>query len=317
VNKTLPNLYIIGAGKSGTTSLHNHLSAHPDIFMSLIKEPGFFEYMDMDPRSALYGDDEVLNPSYLSEIVTDRDRYQALFSGHKDEKWCGESSTAYLNGDRALPNIKAHVTESPLRFIVILRDPVERLISRWRHIQQVTREGLAQMPLESVFEKAVWLERKDLVDQGRYFSHLKRFYALFDKEQLLVLYFEDLQSDITGVLSQVAEFLGISPFPERDTGIRYNVSGQVRNQWLDKIIGANSPLIRTTRRLFPRLHNFLKQSSMIKRIVYGSRSRNTIKQAVPHDLKLRIYNQFYVAEIAQLEQLLNKDLSAWKYYKQA
>ena len=107
-----PNLYILGARKCGTTSLHYWLDDHPDIFMSKPKEPHYFN-TDHNHRDAL----------------TDSD-YQSYFKGRKKEQVVGESSVWYLYSKEAVPNILKF--NSCAKFIVCLRDPVDMVHSLYR-----------------------------------------------------------------------------------------------------------------------------------------------------------------------------------------
>ncbi len=306
-----PNLFLIGAGKSGTTTLHNLLSRHPDIFMSKIKEPGYFEYKGKDVRQVFYPDGNILNPSFLNEIITNEAEYAALFDAATDQTYLGESTTAYLNGDHALKNI--HDFSSDPKFIVILRNPVERLISRWTHLKEVTNSGIGHSPLSSVFHDNRWIERKELLDQGRYYTHLSNFYKLFSRDQLLVLFFEDLNRDISKVLTQVSSFLGIAPFHKVNSEMKYNASGEVKNKLLHKVMGRNSGFIRFIRTRLPKFYSLLSGNKEIKDWINNTRAKN--KKAVSIDplLKKEIYDTFYKQEVEQLEQLLNIDLSHWKY----
>src|SRR5215208_1272534 len=85
-----PNLFIIGAPKSGTTSLHRYLQEHPQIYMSRTKEPGYFAPDVEGSRSDLLFKHPDAEPEYL-----------ALFANATNQKWVGESSTTYLMSRRA------------------------------------------------------------------------------------------------------------------------------------------------------------------------------------------------------------------------
>lgn len=111
-----PNLFIIGAAKSGTTALHHHLGAHPDIFLSEPKEPGFFV-----PELNYYPSDETW--------------YLGLFENSHGARYRGESSTHYTKRPmyEGVPDrIAAFVDDEP-RFIYLMRDPIERAISHYLH----------------------------------------------------------------------------------------------------------------------------------------------------------------------------------------
>src|SRR5690606_3691557 len=104
-----PNLIVPGAPKSGTSSLHEYLNLHPDIEMSRVKEPHFFTH----------------NKIYQEGL----DFYKKMFL-NPQIKYHGESSTAYFSDQLALKRIQKDVKD--VKFILILRNPVERTISHYR-----------------------------------------------------------------------------------------------------------------------------------------------------------------------------------------
>ena len=113
---TMPNFLIVGAQKAGTTSLHYYLKQHPQIYMSLRKEPHFFEGMHWD----------FYRPGRIMLPVTDLADYQALFEGVTDEKAIGEASASYLYSPKAPTLIKRSIPDA--RLIAILRNPADRSV---------------------------------------------------------------------------------------------------------------------------------------------------------------------------------------------
>ena len=137
-----PTFLIIGAGRSGTTSLYHYLGQHPDIFMSPVKEPGFFAYEDETrPLIGAYGEAEL--PGYS----TRREDYEALFADVSVETAAGEASVDYLYLPRAARRIRRHVPQA--RLIAILRQPADR-----SHSQFWARVASGREPLTD-FEEAL------------------------------------------------------------------------------------------------------------------------------------------------------------------
>ncbi len=160
-----PNLFVIGAMKSGTTSLHVHLNAHPDIYMSRIKEPGYFvEELSLDKG---------------------RDWYLGLFSGASNELYIGESSTHYtkLPTYTGVPERISRFCEKP-RFIYVMRDPIDRTISHYWH--SVRKEGEHRSMLAAI--KA----NNKYIDFSYYAMQLKPYIQRFGLESIHVLTFESL-----------------------------------------------------------------------------------------------------------------------------
>ena len=117
---TLPNLFVPGAAKSGTSSLHEYLNQHPDIFMSNMKEPHFWT----SPQK--YGNFEW---------------YSSLFEESSTKKYRGESSTGYMVFDHFLDRVTKYV-EAP-RFIFLLRNPIDRTYSHYRWLKGLGSEKLS------------------------------------------------------------------------------------------------------------------------------------------------------------------------------
>lgn len=112
-NDYMPTFYIPGAPKCGTTAIASWLSTHPDIFMSEIKEPQFFN-TDMNNR-----------------IIESMERYQGLFKKcPRAVKHRGEASVWYLYSDSAIENILSITPDA--RFIVLLRNPIDMAVSLHR-----------------------------------------------------------------------------------------------------------------------------------------------------------------------------------------
>ena len=115
-----PNLFIVGAPKSGTTSLYEWLKEHPDVYMSPFKEPCY------------YARDLVWEQSgYYLRYGVDRDRYARLFDDAGAARRVGEASTRYLFS-RDAPRLIAAETEDP-RIVVLVRNPVDMIASLHAH----------------------------------------------------------------------------------------------------------------------------------------------------------------------------------------
>lgn len=115
---SLPNLFVVGFGRSGTTSLHNYLAQHPDIFMSPAKEPNFF-CTDVE-----FGESRRAR-------LTSRSDYERLFDAAEGEAVRGESSTMYILSDAAREAIASEVPDA--KIVISIRNPVDFLISWHAH----------------------------------------------------------------------------------------------------------------------------------------------------------------------------------------
>lgn len=243
---TLPNFLILGAARCGTTSLHYYLAAHPDVCMSAIKEPNFFLFeQSLDGPVPRIANDRRL----LAKSVTDRDRYERLFTHSATA--VGEASPLYLY-TRETPQL-IHATIPEARLIAIVREPVERA---WSHFAYVYDDvGADAVP---AFAKAV----DDEIGKGyepyrtgthflrlsAYSEQLQRYRALFRDDQLLVISYDDLIGHTEAALARICAFLGIDDAFTFDTSVQYNPSS-----------GETSGIARLDRVLKP-LHPYLKKT---------------------------------------------------------
>jgi hypothetical protein len=202
----LPNLFVPGAPKSGTTALHKHLAGHPQIFMTGLKEPQYF----CDPE----------------RFVAERTWYEELFAPSAGEPIRGESSTGYSllldSADRI-----ADTVPDP-KFVFVLRNPIDRAYShyRWR-----CALGIEERPLREAFaadahdppdyhDWPIWRSRDELKPDdfrfyfqcGRYGTMVGHYIERFGADRVLVLANEDLSGDQAATLARCWAFLGVEPY---------------------------------------------------------------------------------------------------------
>ena len=176
------NLFIIGAGKSGTTNLWSLLDQHPQTAMSSIKEPSFFS-QDAAFKKGL-------------------DWYHTLYRPNPETRIMGEASNSY-SATGHWPDTPARIAEynSDAKLIYIVRSPVKRTESDW---MEYTRQ------YDVSFSE--FLTSNDLChDKNDYPRQYEVYRKHFAANQILVLLFEDLIADQSGVLARIANFLGIDP----------------------------------------------------------------------------------------------------------
>lgn len=301
-NPLLPDFLIIGAGKSGTTSLDSYLNQHPNIFISPVKEPDFFAYLkhkeeDFDiPESRHH---------FLEAVRTFEDYYQ-LFEGAAEGQLKGETSNTYLYGKYSVETIAEHIPD--VKLIVIFRQPAERLYSRFLHL---ARENL--LPTEN-FEDCldrdtIWWQRPDLINEGFYHKHLSRFYDVFPKENIKVFLFEDLRRP-DYLFKELFSFLGVETGFVPETERVFNQSGYVKNQWMNKMVGPNGLVIRSVKRVMPGLVRWAKRNTGLEGQLESVRTSNLHKPKLDPEMKKKL-TAVYESDIKALEQLTGKDLSHW------
>jgi len=189
-----PNLFVPGAAKSGTTTLHDLLNFHPDICMSSNKEPGYWNDQLLDN----YDDEK-------------KEWYSNLFI-NKKVSITGESSTSYMFNPGFIDNIKSHYKSSP-KFIFILRNPIDRCYS---HFWWMVGLGLEKKKLEGAIKKdynrvfELYTYYPDYYYHfGLYGKWLSSFYESFDKKNIKIITLENLKENRLETLNECFEFLGL------------------------------------------------------------------------------------------------------------
>ncbi len=177
-----PNFIIIGAMKCATSTLHDQLHVQPGIFMSTPKEPNFFS----DDRQFAHG------PAWYAE----------LFADARDGELCGESSTHYTKLPTYPRTIErlALTLGNDVRFIYMMRHPVDRLVSHYIH--EWTQRTIAD-PIDVAVRN-----HSELVDYGRYAYQLEPWIEAFGVERILPVFFERFVAEPQHELQRVAEFIG-------------------------------------------------------------------------------------------------------------
>ena len=189
-----PNLFIIGAMKAGTTSLHSYLDSHPQVFMCRPKEPMFF--------------------SRQENLEKGEEWYLDLFSSAGEALIIGESSTEYTKTPVFSGVARRIAKFNPeARFIYIMRDPIERTISHyWLMVRTM---GERRDMLEAIINDPHYM------DVSHYAMQLAPYLELFARDKIAALTLENLRTNTSEVLCNLFEWLGVdsshdpSDFKER------------------------------------------------------------------------------------------------------
>lgn len=221
----LPNFFVIGSSRSGTTSLYHHFRQHPQIYVTRVFEPRFFAFEGSSLEFSGPGD-ELLK----KRIVTNLEDYVVLFKDVTDETAIGEVSPAYLSSELAPTRIRHYIPDA--KIIAILRNPVERAISSFRF---EVLEGLELAPnletaliREEIRMSNNWSYVYQYRRRGFYYTHMKRYFDIFPHSQIKVFLYEDWQDEVE-FLKGVYRFLGVDEAPAMvQNSIRVNSSDAFR-----------------------------------------------------------------------------------------
>lgn len=295
---TMPNFFIIGAMKAGTTALYQYLKQHPQIYMSPNKEPNFFAFEGekLDFRAPV--DRRGINQT----SVTDIEAYRALFSGVSDEIAIGEASHWYLYSTKAAKRIRHHVPEAKL--IAVLRNPVERAYSEFMHFVRDGDEPIVD------FSQALAQEPQRIrdnwtmgryVDRGFYYAQLKRYYDTFDPGQIRVYLYEDLNADPVSVTQELFQFLEVDKTFVPNVSIRSNVSGVPKSKLLHTLLTRPQRVKQGLKLVLPG--GVLQWASDI-------RTRNLDRPQIAPEVRRRLI-QTYREDILKLQTFIRRDISKW------
>ena len=283
--------------KAATTSLYTYLKQHPQVFMTHIKEPMFFNNLNREKKFIIKGK--------KSKKITTFDEYYSLFNTVGKEKAIGEASPAYLYNEQCAELIKKHLPNT--KIIAIIRQPVERAFSNYLHTKRADRE-----PIES-FENAFnseeerinknWSPIYHYKSKGFYYKQLKRYYDLFPKNQIKIILFKDIIAEPEKVLKEVFEFLGIDNTFKADISKKANVSGIPKGLLGWAIMKMRKYNLIPNIEFSKILPEYLQK--IILKTIYSKPKKNS------KYLITKLTNKHYKEDIEKLEKLILKDLSHW------
>lgn len=268
-----PDFFFVGAAKSGTTALAAALARHPEVFLPGVKEPHYYAYL-ADPSSAarVYADEPAA-----------RARYRELYADVGGEVAVGDASTTNLVVPGAARAIAADVPGA--RIVAVLRHPVDRAFSHFRHFRAAGGEPLADFAqaVRQEDERAAggWPFTYRYLGWGRYAGQLAPYFELFGRDRVLVHLYDEFCLDPDAVLRSTLRFLGVDdsdPLPA------------VRREGV-----IEAPRDRPRRRL---------------RRPTGR--RRPVPPVLDPELRARLVEGELAVEIDRLEELLDRDLSAWR-----
>lgn len=290
---TLPNFFIIGGVKCGTTSLYRYLQQHPEIYMPRVKEPQFFAYEGEPPAR---------RPAHM---VTTLKEYVALFDAVSGERAIGEASPTYLYySERVAPRIRRHVPNP--RLIACLRNPVERAFSQFQMAVKLGKEtcvDFAQgLRAESSRVQKGWGPIFHYTRQGFYYEHLRRYMDLFGRDRVRVYLLDDFARNPISVLQDIFRFLGVDDrFIPKVKG-PYNSTRAVKSERIQHFLVNPGVVKRVAGRMLPTQFRRRLQWKVIRRNLKG--------HALPPDEQASLV-ELYREDVLRVSDLIGRDLSPW------
>lgn len=293
----LPNFLIVGASKSGTSSVYHYLKQHPEIFLSEVQKEGrFFSQM---PGNFNGPGDAKIDAGITRSLAA----YQQLFSAYSNEKAVGDISPDYLYfHEKAIPEIKS-VLGDDVKIIIILRSPIERAFSAYMHFKRDERENHSfeeALELEDERLRNNWAWAWQYKNSGLYYQQVKAYLDNF--EHVKVVVFDDFRNNQAKVLREICGFLGVNDNFEFDTSYKYNVSGDPKNPLLYKL-ESSGRFVRLAKKFIPK-----KLIALAKNKFTGEKQM-TKQEMNPETRKKLVV--FFKDDVKKLENLIQQDLSRW------
>ena len=290
----LPNFLIVGAAKSGTTSLFHYLKQHSEVYMPSFKEPQYFVSSKVKHR--------------VFKSVASFAEYKELFSNAIHEVAVGEASVFYLYYYQvAIQNIKATLGED-VKIIIVLRNPVERAFSAYRH---VSRNSLTETLSfkQALREESGRLERNPNItpmvmykDMSLYNDAVRAYKSAF--KQVHIVLHDDLKNNLSTTAKGVFQFLEINQQAEVDLASKHNVGAwDWSNPRLKKILFGKGRWKSILKLVFPK--RILQGIGHFIRKTGGQR----VVQIAP---EIRTELQTYFRDdIVSLSKTIDRDLKNW------
>jgi hypothetical protein len=310
----LPNFFVVGTGKAGTTSLPRYLDQRPEVFMSPVKEPCYFAEEIRPENLSLAAQRHVARQSPALETLLQDGRparpmdwlacgwqeYVRLFRNVRDEVAIGEASAAYLWSETAAANIHAH---APGARILILRDPAERAFSQYLHQLSV---GLTRATFAQHLRFCLAAPHSPLgihypfLEIGLYARQVKRYLDLFPRDQVRIYWYEEAWRQPEQLLRDAFQFLGVDP------DFRPDLAHQFLKRRAPRSVALHYRLSKLQLREHARMLLPDWARAWLRTVFYRRGSSIAMRQE-----DRRFLVDYYRHDIRELSALLNRDLSAW------
>lgn len=291
----LPNFFVVGAQKCGTTALQKYLVKHPEIFLPKQKETKFFVDDKRYAKGIAY---------YENEYFTSCRNYRAV----------GEIDPDYMYFDQALERIEQHIPIRPAKtkFVFLLRNPIDRAFS---HYLMTYRRGIERLSFEDAVDKEKdringgYHEKMHFsyVSRGFYYRQIMRFLDLVDRRQILLLLAEEFKSNKKESLEKVQAFIGVSSdYLPANLDQQYHVASVPKSMTLLNRLNEQGLEKKLVRLLLPSK----KFRQRLRRRIIDLNLTTQHELKISDEMRQKLAN-IYAEENFKLQQLLGKDLSHW------
>lgn len=280
---TLPNFLIIGAAKSGTTTLHAMLRKHPDIFLPEEKDFKFFD----DDENYQKGNEWYLN----------------YFKKTQGQKVIGEANSEYLFSKKAAQRIREDLGED-VKLIAIIRNPIDRSFSEYLHQK---RYNVAHHSFDKYIEP-----ESDLFDtiigRSQYSKHIQNYWSIFPKENIKIVVLEELKKNPQGELNKIYDFLGVSSI-QIEQLTQANKAYTPKYKWLNDIVLQPNILRKFFKLLIPSFSVRQKIRETLQKL---NKNTNSSKPVLSDSQRELLRKKYFDKEKQELKAMLNENFKSWE-----
>jgi hypothetical protein len=293
----LPNFLIIGAPKSGTTSLFYYLGQHPDIYFPARKELHYFSYPYLKESSKGPGDVDT-----LSNLCKNTEEYEAYYDEVKKESAVGEISPSYLHYYNVADIIKSKL--GLVKIVVVLRNPVEKAYSQYMHMVRDQRETMGfydALLAENERKEKGWGGIWSYSGSSLYADGIEKYHSVFGKDNVKIILFEDMVDNTNTVVSELFSYLDVDSAIKSKTSTIYNRSGNSRSRMVSNFFLKPNGIKKIIKTIIPeRIRGSIRLTLL---------DLNIEKKELM-DLKSKKYLiEFFRQDVARLEDILGKKLN--------
>ncbi len=271
---------ILGGHKCGTSSMHFYLGQHPEIAMPETKGK------------------DILNQPQLN--IED---YKNLYNNYQNQKVFGEVSSAYLYNERGFNNIKQFFPKAKL--IVILRNPAERAFSHFNMIKNLKKIDINFEDICKNPDNFIKGENLGIINNGLYYSYLKKYFDEFSREQIMVVLFDTFIQERAKFFTSLFKFVGVKEDFLPDTSVIIRQGGK-KNQTINQLISSKNPLIKGLKTVLKPLTTSQQRYMLQKKVEGLFKTKETLSKNSTNKL-----TSFYQDDILKVQELTNIDLSHW------
>ena len=315
-----PNFFVVGVVKGGTTSLYHYLDQHPEVYLPPVKETNHFAAADIRPEHFLpeYATDVRIDlDAYIANgmkqqvhiaHVNDEKHYKALFSRANGAKAVGEISNSYMICPSAA--LAIHEFNPEAKIIVVLRNPISRVWSQYlmnlREAKTANRAFADEIFADAEADPKGWGVNHQYLELGNYASQLARYFELFGRERVKIVFFEEYKASPGDVMRELCTFLEIDPDFAFDFSVKSNKASLPRSASLNTLL-VKSGAVKFAKSITPK-----PLRARLANVLYSNKNMPSLGDADRSTLQ-----SYYADEVAALCRLLESDkpLRLWKAFK--